>query len=404
MMAKDWVCLRYLPPSAYGKVMPEQKGSNNIRFLQALAKPGANALADWLKNNDLDGEAVIWLNLHGLAPYAFHRLFETNLIEQVAEEPRTALDLAYCIGLGRALARERELERILIALAAEDIEPILFKGAVLAYTAYPTPACRPMWDLDLWLTAEEMPRGRAALEGLGYRRHSKETRPPVFQKRHFGEIQMLGAQPGNIPVELHWSAFAGVWLDQAAAVDHAAVRARAVLVTVAGQQALALASEDAIIQLAVHLAVNHQMAAPGLRGLLDVALMARTQPVDWAVVAERAQAWRIGTAVWIVLRLAEELVGLTEATPAVARLKPGFMRRQLLACLVNADSMLAKRDISRGPLRFALLLLLVDRYRDIAAIVARAVWPERGWLAARYGRAGFRMRLRHLAGAVRGRF
>ena len=66
--------------------------------------------------------------------------------------------------------------------------------------------------------------------------------------------------------------------------------------------------------------------------------------------------------------------------------------------------MMAKRDISRGPLPFALFLLLVDRYRDITVIIARAVWPERDWLAARYGRTGIGARLRHLAGAVRGRF
>lgn len=398
--------------------MQKQKGLNNtgwtrpsgsdfrgtVALLHALAQPGADALTDWLAHNDLDNAAVEWLRVRGLAPYAFHRLSEMHLIGHAAAELRTVLRLAYDIALVQALAREQELPRVLVALAAAEITPILFKGAVLAYTACPGPACRPMNDLDLWLTAEEMPRGQAALEALGYRQHIRETRPPAFQERHFGEIRMIGARPGSIPVELHWSAFAGVWLDRVAAVDHAAVRTRAEPVTVAGQPALALASEDAIIQLAVHLAVNHQMAAPGVRGLLDVALLARTQPVDWAVVADRARAWRVSTAVWLVLQLTAELLGLTEAAPAVARLTPAPVRRHLLARLVNAGSMLAMRNISRGPLRFELLLLLVDRYRDVAAIVARAVWPERDWLVARYGRAGLGVRLRHLPGAVRGQF
>lgn len=373
-------------------------------MLQALATPGADALTDWLAHNDLDDAAVEWLRVRGLAPYAFHRLTETHLIGQAAAEPRGVLRLAYFVALSQALAREGELQRVLVALAAAGITPILFKGAVLAYTAYPAPACRQMGDLDLWLTAAEMPAGQVALEALGYRAHSKETRPPAFQARHLGEIQMIGAHPGSILVELHWSAFAGVWLDRVAAVDHAALRARAVPVTVTGQPALALAPEDAVIQLAVHLAVNHQMAAPWVRGLLDVALLARTQPVDWAVVADRARAWRVSTAVWLVLQLTVELLGLTEAAPAVARLTPAPVRRHLLARLVNAGSMLAMRNISRDPFRFALLLLLVDRCRDVAAIVARAVWPERDRLAARYGRAGLGVRLRHLSGAVRGQF
>jgi len=384
--------------------MQKQKESNNTGLLHALAQPGAEALTDWLAHNDLDNAAVEWLRVRGLAPYAFYRLSKMHLIGQAAAEPRSVLRLAYYIELVRALAREQELRRVLVALAAAKITPVLFKGAVLAYTAYPGPACRHMTDLDLWLTAEEMPRGQAALEALGYRQHIKETRRPAFQERHLGEIQMIGTHPGSILVELHWSAFAGVWSDRVAAVDHAAIRARAVPVTVAGQPALAPASEDAVIQLAVHLAVNHQMAAAGVRGLLDVALLARTQPVDWAVVADRARAWRVGTAVWLMLQLTAELIGLTEAAPAVARLTPDPVRRHLLARLVNAGSMLAMRDVSRGPLRFALLLLLVDRYRDAAAIVARAVWPEYDWLIARYGRAGLEVRFRHLSGVVRGQF
>jgi hypothetical protein len=146
------------------------------------------------------------------------------------------------------------------------------------------------------------------------------------------------------------------------------------------------------------------MAAPGVRGLLDVALLARTQPVDWAVVADRARAWRVGTAVWLVLQLTAELVGLTEAAPAVARLAPAPVRRHWLERLVNAGSILAMRDVSRGSFRFVLLLLLVDRFRDVAAIVARAIWPERDWLVARFGQAGLGVRLRHLSGAIRGQF
>ncbi|MDD8027788.1 MAG: nucleotidyltransferase family protein [Acidobacteriota bacterium] len=384
--------------------MPKRKELKNAGLLRALAHSGTDSPAAWLAHNALDNATVEWLDVRGLAPYAFHRLSELRLIDRAAAEPRTGLGLAYCVELGQALAREQQLQRILVALAVAEITPILFKGAVLAYTAYSAPACRPMGDLDLWLTAEEMPRGKAALEALGYRQKIDQTRPPAFQERRLGNIKMIGAHPGDILVELHWSAFPGVWLNRAAAVDHAAIRARAVPVTVAGRPVLTPALEDAIIQLAVHLAVSHQMAAPGVRGLLDVALLARTQPVDWVGLADRAQAWRVGTAVWLVLQLTSELGWLTEAAPAVARLRPDPVRRYLLARLVNAGSMLAMRDISRGPLRYALFLLLVDRNRDVAAIVARAVWPERDWLIARYGRAGLGVRLRHLSGAVRGRF
>jgi hypothetical protein len=45
----------------------------------------------------------------------------------------------------------------------------------------------------------------------------------------------------------------------------------------------------------------------------------------------------------------------------------------------------------------------VDRPTDVAALLARSVWPERQWLAARYGRAGLSVRLRHAGDVVRGK-
>ena len=281
--------------------------------------------------------------------------------------------------------------------------PVLFKGAVLAYTAYPDPACRPMGDLDLWIDLDAMPRAQAALEGLGYVQRLKAERPVALQAQREGEIQLMGRTPGSGLVELHWGVFAGEWLHRAAAVDDVGIRGRAVSVTIAGRPALMLAPEDAIVQLAAHLAVSHQMAAPGLRGLLDVALLARSQPVDWQAVAERARGWRVAAATWLVLDLADTLFGLPEAAAAIAGLRPRRMRRGLLGRFVDADSMLAGRDLTHGPLRFVYQLLLVDRLGDAVRLLGRALWPEDAWLAARYGRRDARTRCRHLLGALRGR-
>ncbi|MCX6030765.1 MAG: nucleotidyltransferase family protein [Chloroflexi bacterium] len=393
--------------------MPDDKGQARpsgsdfqgaVSFLHALVTPEADALAGWMSAHQLDNAAVEWLRVRGLAPYTFYRLSAASLIAQAAEEPQAVLRLAYYIARDKAEQRTRELGQVLAALAAAGITPVLFKGAALAYTAYPDPACRMMGDLDLWLTAEEMPAARTVLEGLGYGRCVKEARPPAFQERYLGEVPMWREHPRAILVELHWSAFPGVWLARTAAVDHALMRERAAPVMIAGQPALALAPEDAVIQVAVHLAINHSMAKPWLRGLMDIALLARTQAVDWRLVAERARAWRVSTTVWLVLQLAAELVGLTEAASALGRLAPSPLRRRLLAGLVNAGSMLAMRDLSRGPWRFALLLLLVDRPSDAAHVIGRALWPEDDWLVARYGRTGVGVRIAHLTGAIRGRF
>ncbi len=52
------------------------------------------------------------------------------------------------------------------------------------------------------------------------------------------------------------------------------------------------------------------MSMSPLRGLVDIALLARHYPIDWSVIVQRARAWRVATALWLVLSLAVDLAGL----------------------------------------------------------------------------------------------
>ena len=369
-------------------------------FLHALADD--EALAEWAAGRPVASWAN-WLIGQGLAAYACYRLRRAGAFGRLPPDLAPSLAAAYYRAAADAELHGRALAAVLDALAAAGIIPILFKGAALAHLVYPDPACRPMGDLDLWLAAAEMPAAVAALQTAGYRRHVKDTRPVELQADREGEIQLAGAQPGQGLVELHYGVFAGEWLHRTAAVDSAGVAGRAEPVTVAGRRAATLAPEDAVIQLAVHLAVNHQMAYPGVRGLLAVCLVARSRPLDWAAVSRRARAWRVRTAVWQVLSLADALLGLPGAAPALTALQPSGLRRRLLARFATPASVLAGRDITGGPARFIYQLLLADRPRDAARLLARALWPEDAWLAARYGCAGWRTRAAHLLAAVRGR-
>jgi hypothetical protein len=373
---------------------------NAPAFLHALAEDAQ--LADWTARRP-DPAWVDWLAGQGLAAYACYRLRRAGAFDCLPPDLAQPLAAAYYRAAADSELHTRELVAVLDALAAAGITPILFKGAALAHLVYPDPACRPMGDLDLWLAAAEMPAAVAVLQAAGYRRHGKDTRPLELQAGREGEIQLAGAHPGQGLVELHYGVFAGEWLHRTAAVDSAGLAARAVPVTVVGRPAATLAPEDAVIQLAVHLAVNHQMAYPGVRALLDVCLVARSGPLDWAAVSQRARDWRVRTAVWQVLSLADGLLGLPGVSPALAVMQPSRLRRHLLARFVNPGSILAGRDLTHGRVRFIYQLLLADQPRDAARLLARALWPEDAWLAARYGHAGWRIRVAHLLAAVRGR-
>ena len=78
-----------------------------------------------------------------------------------------------------------------MALTQADVEFIWMKGAALAYTVYPNPACRGRGDLDLWIQLEQLSLATAVLQGLGYRLSSKEDRPDALVLLVGGEQQMV---------------------------------------------------------------------------------------------------------------------------------------------------------------------------------------------------------------------
>ncbi len=344
-----------------------------------------------------------WLRGQGIAPYTWRRLKAIGCGDALPSVCAASLRSAYYTAAGDAELHRAELAAALARLAESGVTPILFKGAALAYTAYPDPACRPMGDLDLWVAAEAMPAARAALATMGYAEHGKDDRPLAIQAQMSGEVQLVGRAPGQGLIELHWGAFAGEWLRRTAAIDHQGLFCRARRASIAGREAWTLAPEDALIQLAVHLAVNHQMAYPGIRGLLDVALLSRAEKVDWPALAERAKGWRVGAATWQVLAMTDALLGLPGADEAIASLTPPASQQASLRRFVTEATVLAGKDITGGPRRFAYQLALVDRPRDAARLIGRTLWPESGWLKARYGSTGPVIRARHLAGAARGR-
>lgn len=370
-------------------------------FLRSLMEDSP-ALAAWAQSRP-DASWADWLARLGLAPFAWRRLKATGCSGTLAAPLAHALRTAYYGAAADAELHGNELRAILACLSQAGVSPILFKGAALAYTAYPDPACRPMGDLDLWLTEEGMNLARVALAALGYRELCKPERPLDLQQHSSGEVQMVSAAPGSGLVELHWGMFAGEWVRRTATIDNAGIRARVRPIQVLGCPAWTPAPEDAIVQLAVHVAVNHQMAYPGVRGLLDIALLARTDTVEWPAVAERARAWRVATTTWLVLSMTDALFGLAGARSALRDLAPPAARQALLRRFVDQQHVLEGRDMTNGPRRLAFQLCLVDHVPDALRLVGRTLWPEPAWLRARYGSGGPAIRMQHLRQAARGK-
>lgn len=325
-----------------------------------------------------------WLVAQGLGPLAYRRY------QTICPPLAAALAGDYYSALAEQTIRGQTLQEVEAALQEAGIPYALLKGAALSRSAYEHPAERVMSDVDVWVQAQHMSQVWHGLNRLGYRAAGKDSRPPALQRLSQGEIQFAG--PGGVLVELHWSPFPGWWLQRTAAVDGAALWAR--VEPLGGSAAGQLSPEDTVLHLAVHLGINHQFGMYPLRSLMDIARTAQTRPVDWAVVARRARQWRVASVTWCTLALLQTLIGVDGVDDALAALQPGPLRRRLLAPLVDAGRLLALRDRRSSRSRYLLLLLLVDRPREMLRLLYRTLWPEDEWLAARYGdRSG---RWRHL--------
>ncbi|GAB4279661.1 MAG: hypothetical protein Kow0080_32040 [Candidatus Promineifilaceae bacterium] len=333
-----------------------------------------------------------WLVQVELGPLAHARL--TDVCPSLAQK----LQRDVYVAAAQSTIHWQNLDEILDAFNRRGVPVVLMKGAALGQSVYAEPLWRIMSDVDLWVRDEDVEQAMQLLQGLGYGIGEKEKRPLALQLQADGEIsfEKQGMKWGL--VELHLSPFPGWWLKRTAVIDKTAVWQR--IEPLPDGRAFQLASEDAVLLTAVHLAVNHQFDILTIRHLVDIAFTAKKRCVDWAVVAERAKQWRVAAAVYLVLDIFQQLVGLDEIEPARQQLRPSLWRRWLLGRFVSGSSVLAGRELKNTHTRYLYLLLLVDSAAERLKLILRAVWPEQEWLAARYGQANV-SRWRHMWNVIR---
>lgn len=340
-----------------------------------------------------------------LAPLLYWALQNSPKEQQPPPAIMQQMRRQYVSATFQALQQEHELHTILTALNSYGIRPTLYKGAALAHTLYPTAACRPMGDLDLWVTLEEMAVAQRALEALGYYPNTRDERPLALQRQQEGEVQLISRQRGKGVVELHWGVFPGQWLQRVTKVDRQGVTQRRVATELLGAPVYLLANEDAIIQLATHLGISHQLSRFPLRSLFDIALVDQQQ-INWEAVIERTSDWRLRTVMSVVLDLLVSVFGATALTPdavaAAATLRAMTSRRPFTQQWRNPTILLNQAKISTSRSRFLYLLSMVDRPQDVLYLLTRTFWPETEWLAARYGATNNRVRLQHIRSALQG--
>lgn len=342
----------------------------------------ANPAIDGALRALLSGGTADWPSI-GATPDAFVEACRREEVEALVDDrlrglPRRAgwprevlgeLGARARAAAARELTRQRELARVLEALAAAGVQPVLIKGTALAYTVYPAPAWRPRQDTDLLVRRDDLPAVRRAMQSLGY------SAPPycdgdlLFHQFALAKVDTLGTEH---VFDVHWkistqAAFADI-------LSYADLAAGAVPVPALGPHARAAGALHALLIACIHPVMHHRNAGR-LLWRYDLHLLASgLLPGELEQFAELAEEQGVGPICARALTGSQEAFG----TPV----PPGVLSR--LGATGNA-ALLAYLNPGRRWHHELLSSLRALRWRDRLTLIREVLLPPPRYMLGAYG-------------------
>jgi hypothetical protein len=186
---------------------------------------------------------------------------------------------------------------------------MVLKGAALVATVCPDIALRPMDDVDVLVTAADLPAAAEALRELGLR-----TRWDVSGERH----EVIHAAPFEddraFKLDLHWHALK----EDCTEIADEQFRAAAEEVSFEGVRTLAPAATEQLLQTCVH-GVRWDLEPP-LRWVADAAMLVRGGAIDWERLVATASRRRLALPLAAALAYVAALLGVSVPAAVIAEL------------------------------------------------------------------------------------
>ena len=302
------------------------------KLFTLLSSPADEALVEKTRLLTLeDWEAVLEeAGQRGLALLLYDRLRKIGNKELIPARVSDRLRDNYLSATARNMVMLHHAKGILEALKAQGIEVIVLKGLYLVEHVYPEIGLRTFSDLDLLVRRERLPDALAVMQGLCYRL-STWYDPNVKNTdiKHLPPLEKADAPT----VELHWTILEE---DEPFTIDAGELWQRALPVTAAGVEALALDLEDLILHLSMHFTYQHRLRA-GPRNLFDIAavLQQNEGQVDWQKLARTAQKWGAQRVTWLTFRMLEEVTGVKVPQELMLTLLPDLPDEGLVTSAIG---------------------------------------------------------------------
>lgn len=289
------------------------------------------------------------------------------------------LKAGYVRNAARNVYLMSRLRRALDALRARGIPAIVLKGAALQGTVYPSPALRPMADLDLLVPEDRAEQAQAIIAGLGYSAVGTAEAQERTRRNH-RHLPALVDQHGVVAFEVHSHI---VSRDSPLRFHISSFWERARPAPVAGTTALALAPEHMLLHLAVHFFLDRRFRSyAAVSQLCDIAeAIRRCRPApDWGYLKEQADALHLTGPLYCALSFARELLDAPIPADFLAGMAPEAPDRAML------EGLLRRRVLNTRRVLVSALVAPDADYSlpNLVVSALRRLVPSRSYLAEHY--------------------
>lgn len=227
--------------------------------------------AVWSAGNDAIAGFLKYTKEQGVQPLLRYRLRESGSWPTWPAQIRDTLDAEAWRQAAFDLLLEKELRKVLDALYAAGVQPVLMKGAPLSAAMYPAPGLRPHADTDMLIDHAELERADRVLGALGYSPSQGVSGDLISHQSNY----IGGSEPSRatFALDLHWKIMNPVLF--ADLLTPADARERAVPVAAFGPAARMLCPGHALLLACVHrIAHHHQDHSDRLVWLFDIHVLA----------------------------------------------------------------------------------------------------------------------------------
>lgn len=284
----------------------------------ALVRAGLGESVDLTRTNELTGTDWSWITAsarrHRLENLLFEGLRQSGVEREVPGAVAQSLESAYYTNLVHTfflLEHAQSIIKRVRKVRRGGAPMLLLKGASFAGWLYPSPALRPMGDLDILVQAEDLEFFSEVAEELGYRPQQTTDHARSLRHRQSGTYLELHTSLTSCPDYL------GVDLEslfeQSIPSVHMPTRT--------------LSPEDHLLHLCLHGSFQHGLRQSAVNAC-DAYLLSQRTDLRWVRFFERASRRRLAPLVYGGLSLCHRLFPAEPIQKALETLEPLVSLRQ----------------------------------------------------------------------------